>query len=532
MYNWVTVLFDTLITGLVKMLKHKDQKISKGSLKDVDLICDYCGVDFKLKQRTRFNSRKIINKDACENCRTLKRKESCLKKYGTDIASKSKVIKSKSVVNNLPEDYDIEIQNLYKDGRSVNYISKKFNITRSVLINYMKSKGMDTSGNIIEKTKVTNLELYGDTNFLHSETGKKRVEESNIKAYGFVNRYDNEEYKESTLKKAKETNMEKYGVESILQDPSRQEEFDRKRRATRIKNGNEIVYNGQNAKELSKKIGINLSSFHERVRTVGLEVAIKTKKHETWIESSISSLFRENDIDYKSQVYIGGKIADVVSGNLAIECDGLYWHSDSIIKDNNYHVKKRQIYIDAGYKPFFFREDEIRDKKDVIESMILNALGRSKRVYARKCSIVEGKHNKCIAANHLMGKGRGNCYSLEYDGELVATLQLKRIKDKNYEISRFCCAKGINVVGGFSKLLKYIERNVDMDSLKTFIDLRYGTGHYLEDFGFKKGKAYASFKWTDGNNTFHRLLFKGLSGYDYGLLKIWDCGQLPFLKIY
>ena len=56
--------------------------------------------------------------------------------------------------------------------------------------------------------------------------------------------------------------------------------------------------------------------------------------------------------------------------------------------------------------------------------MILNALGRSERIFARKCSIVEGKHHDFIRDNHLMGAGRGKCYGLEYNGNLVATLQL------------------------------------------------------------------------------------------------------------
>ena len=64
----------------------------------------------------------------------------------------------------------------------------------------------------------------------------------------------------------------------------------------------------------------------------------------------------------------------------------------------------------------------------------------------------------------------------------------------------------------------------------TFIDKRYGLGGYLKDMGFKHMNESLSFKWTDFNETFHRMNFKGNTGYDHGLFKIWDCGQAKWEK--
>ena len=166
--------------------------------------------------------------------------------------------------------------------------------------------------------------------------------------------------------------------------------------------------------------------------------------------------------------------------------------------------------------------------------MILNKLGKCpNKIFARKTAPVIGGANKeFFEENHLMGKGKGEIFSLLYDGEPVAAIQICRLKDNDYDISRFCCKKNHSVIGGFSKLLKLVEQTLKMDSLKTFIDLRYGKGGYLEDLGFKRGNPSLSFHWTNGERRFHRLKFRGATGYDKGLARIWDCGQLPFTKEY
>lgn len=513
-----------------------DQKISKGSTKPVDLICDYCGSTFVMEQRQYFKSHNIIAKDACKNCRSKKRQESCLKKYGTNVASKANEVRCKRTGGKLIEDYKEEILSLYQqDNMSVKQIADKIGVTRSVLITYMKSLGLDTTGDVVAKTKRTNKEKYGHDNFLQSNEGQKRSNASKIQKYGSVNPYDNPEYKEKILQKSIETTREKYGCDYIVQHPDRQEEFDRKRRETRIKNGNEVVYDGKSAKELAAAIGINLSSFHDRVRKVGLEKAVLTEKHQSYLEVMISQFLDENHIDYKEQYYVEGKIADfyIPSHNVVLEPSGNFWHSDCIIKDGSYHKNKRELYIKNNLVPLFFWEDEVTDKFDIVKSIILNKLGRSQRIYARNTIAVCGGTDKSFFVdNHLMGKGAGTIFSLLYHNSSVCSMQVRRLRDKDYEISRFCCQRGYSVVGGFSKLLSFVEHQLDMNSLRNFVDLRYGAGNHLEPLGFQKGEPSLSFCWTDGRNRWHRLKFRGNSGYKHGLFKIWDCGQLPFLKTY
>lgn len=67
-------------------------------------------------------------------------------------------------------------------------------------------------------------------------------------------------------------------------------------------------------------------------------------------------------------------------------------------------------------------------------------------------------------------------------------------------------------------------------SITTFVDQRYGTGDYLLNLGFSFKGMHTSFRWTDCKNTFHRMNFRGNSGYNKGLHKIWDCGQSKWVN--
>jgi hypothetical protein len=153
-------------------------------------------------------------------------------------------------------------------------------------------------------------------------------------------------------------------------------------------------------------------------------------------------------------------------------------------------------------------------------------------VGARKCQIKEvdkQEGRKFLEDNHLMGRGRGKMFGLYYNDQLTTIMQI--INHKEYtEISRFCHKNTFNVVGGFSKLLKYIELNLKPQAIKTFIDKRYGNGEYLVGLGFELKSDNLSFKWIKNDTCFHRMAFPGNSGYEQGYYKMWDCGQKSYIK--
>jgi hypothetical protein len=108
-------------------------------------------------------------------------------------------------------------------------------------------------------------------------------------------------------------------------------------------------------------------------------------------------------------------------------------------------------------------------------------------------------------------------------------MQIAR-KGDGISISRFCSRTFCSVRGAFGKLLKLAINDTNPAFVETFIDQRYGTGSYLPSFGFELKTCYPSFYWTDFERRFHRLNFRGNTGYEAGLVKIWDCGQAKWVK--
>jgi len=155
----------------------------------------------------------------------------------------------------------------------------------------------------------------------------------------------------------------------------------------------------------------------------------------------------------------------------------------------------------------------------------------SASIGARKTLIREidsKKSSEFFDLNHLMKRGRGRTFALVNKDETIACA-MRIVNHKSYvEVSRFASAMNTSVSGGLSRLIKHISKMYNKD-IVSFVDVRYGDGNSLHKIGFKKTSCHPSFYWTNFSETFHRLKFKGSTGYDVGLRKIWDCGQARFI---
>jgi len=381
----------------------------------------------------------------------------------------------------------------------------------------------------------------------HSKLMSKVMSDPNIKSkrkntmmerYGAPTPLENK----NILKKQQQTMLRKYGVKQYAQrkewlqefnnpmsDPDRKDEIIAKIIKTKIKNGHTKIYENKTMSEWAKKLGKAYTTFQSQVKKYGFERAIQITKSQSGLEVILKSILDKNDIGYKQQFEIKDMICDfkVNSDDLIIECDGMFWHSDLVLKNKNHCYNRRKRLEGLGYTPLFFNEYEILNKVPIIESVILNKLGRNDKIYARKTifeSFQKYEAIKFFNKNHLMGKGSGFSYCLKHNDEVVAAMQIKR-NGGGFEISRFCSKLNTQVVGGFSKLLKRIIKIYKPKFISTFIDRRYGQGNYLPKLGFKQKTSAPSFYWISKKEHCHRLKFKGNSGYNHGFYKLWDAGQ-------
>lgn len=553
----------------VQKYHYSIDSLSNGSTKKIVVSCDYCDLIFDKPFKARNVQNKELDKDCCSKCKFKKREELSLLKYGVKNSSQRDDVK---LCNYNIQDYKDSILELLNENYSISYISEQLNIPQTSLKRYLSKIGVDTRGDLQKKKRKTFVQKYGEN---HQDLFLKKRQNTNLAKYGHDNVFSNNNIKDkivetmrtkygtdhhmqtdSMKKRVKKTNLEKYGYENIAQSPEIQDKIkntnlnkygyeqatkhpDVKKKIvnTMIINGNARLFEGNNASFWAEKTGYCLSRFNQLVREYGFENAKNMYRTDSYtsLELMFKSFLDEYQLNYSNhqRLNINDKsyIPDFILNNLIVEVDGLYWHSDNCRPDN-YHINKKTSYEDAGYDSLFFREDEIRDKFDIVKSMVLNRLNRSKKLFARKCQLDKLDDKAAdvyFEANHLMGKGRGTAYVLTLNGDVVAALRLKRSKNNHYEISRFCNSKFLTVTGAFSKLLNFAIKDKNPDSIITFIDKRYGKGHYLKNLGFSYVHIYPSFRWTDGFETFHRLKFSGNSGYDNNLFKIYDCGQAKYL---
>lgn len=422
--------------------------------------------------------------------------------------------------------YEVENKRFIEYGLSISEARKKARETNKERYGHEYASQNEEIKN---KIFTTNIERFGSKNPNSSKEVRKKIEETNIKIYGFRAPSMNDEIKG----KIRESCIRKYGASSPAKADIVKIKIDKTRRAK----GLTKVFDGKTMKELAKERNVSYTNFKKTVQIDGFDFAKDLSSKKTSIETKIEQILKELNLDYVHNNQLSGckyRPDFVIESNkLIIECDGVYWHSDAVNKNNNHLIEKRKTYTSLGYTPLFFREDEIRNKLNIVKSIIKNKLGLSKRVFARKCTIQreldKSVCNKFFDENHLMGKGSGRTYSLRFNEEIVAALQVKNSK-QGIEISRFCTLNDVSVVGGFSRLISFVENNESPHFIKTFVDMRYGQGDYLLKLGFTKKTEYPSFVWVNGINTHHRLIFKGNSGYSHDFFKLWDAGQSKYIK--
>jgi hypothetical protein len=174
--------------------------------------------------------------------------------------------------------------------------------------------------------------------------------------------------------------------------------------------------------------------------------------------------------------------------------------------------------------------------------MINNYRKKSFRVFARKTEInVLSQKESDIFYNrtHIMGSTKARHVSLSYNDKPIMLMSFK-IRDGILKIERMSSELGMLVVGGFSKLIRYLERNYSFNQIHYWVDLRYGTGNFLLNNNFILKRDTLGWKWTDFKTTYNRLRCRanmderGLSEREHaeelGWVKIYDAGQRLYIR--
>lgn len=285
---------------------------------------------------------------------------------------------------------------------------------------------------------------------------------------------------------------------------------------------------------------------------------------------SDESLIVDQIVAYMSEIYNGEIIRnykdkmelDVYIPELKIgfEYNGIYWHSDKIIKDKNYHLKKKEYFKEKGIDVIFIDEYDWENKNDLVKSMISNKIGINKKIPARKTTFREissSEEREFLNENHIQGFAISSCrYGLYYEDILVSVISFikgrKNVGDLNsVELLRFASKKGYTIQGGFSKLMKNCipllsEKYDSLSKIKTYADYSISNANvYLKNgFNFlkmskpshtyyhnkKKVNRY-SYRKSELKKLFPEYYDDNLSEFEIidkigSIKRVWNCGNI------
>lgn len=298
------------------------------------------------------------------------------------------------------------------------------------------------------------------------------------------------------------------------------------------------------------------------------------------VEEEICSFLSSRKIDYElrnRKILPSKKEIDIYipSCNIAIECDGEYWHSDKY-KEKNYHLDKTKECNELGIQLIHIFDTEWKHKQNILEDKILTLCNKTNdfdKIYARQCYIKEISNktkDAFLNKNHIQGKDISSirlglfCRFYYEDtecekSELLAVMTFCKPRralghtsktEYDYELSRFAVKGKHIVVGGFSKLLKYFERNYDWNKIITYADKRYSLGNvYLKNnfsllriskpnywyydngkdilyhrYNFRKSQLKYYFPNIYSDNKTEFEIMNSVKNYD----RIYDCGNYVF----
>jgi hypothetical protein len=488
----------------------------------------------------RYGSETFVNPE--------KAKKTCLEKYGVDNVSKSQEVIDK-----------IKQVNLEKYGVEWNWQSEI----------------------VKDKIKKVNLERYGVENPSSSEEIKEKRKKTFLKKYGVENPFQCSKIKEDI----KKSYIEKFGVEYPIQieevkkkimETSRKTNYRLLCNSPKVLENIDILFTEEEYKGASsefiykvkcKKCGNifedHFDAYDHPRCLICYPIVAGFSYAEKEITSFIKSILPTENIIEKDRSVLENRELDIYipSKNLAIEYDGLFWHSEiGGNKNKTYHLDKLERCLQKGIKLITIFEDEWKNNLEIVKSKLNHIIkSPNDKIYARKCDIqeIETMHaNIFLDKYHIQGRYISSVnIGLFFNNELVAVMTFgkmrislgsKNIKDNEYELLRYATSK--SVVGGASKLLSYFVKIYKPERIISYADRRWSIGNLYEKIGFKfidytkPNYWYLKLRYS---LRYHRYGFRKdvlkdkldifdpqltewenmqLNGYD----RIWDCGNIKY----
>jgi hypothetical protein len=423
---------------------------------------------------------------------------------------------------------------------------------------HCSSKCAANNHDTVSKRKITNLEKYGHENVFGSEEVKETIRQTHLGRRGVDHHAKVEGYKfpkvnrEKVAIARKKTTYKSFKrFEDVVVPEFSEEEF--------LGGGYHKLY------EWRCKTCDNVykSWYHNGTLKECPICNVGTKS-----EREILEFLGQNKIrtEVRSRKIIPPFEIDIYvpDHKLAIEVNGLYWHSEKVIGTKDHHLNKTLECEKRGIRLIQLFEDEWKIKQKIVKDRLSYVLGlkRSSVIGARKCKITEidsRSKNSFLSEHHIQEADRssiklGAFVNDDLVGVMTFCKQRRALGRKNviegqWELSRFATDGKNSYPGLASKMLKRFKETNDWNEIVTYADRRWSQGNVYEQMGFTLSHSSKPNYWytPDYHVRFHRFNFakhmlqeklgdqfdSDLSERENmekaGYVRIWDCGNLVYV---
>lgn len=318
----------------------------------------------------------------------------------------------------------------------------------------------------------------------------------------------------------------------------------------------EYVNKQRSLVDLADQLGVYYSTVGEYCRQHGFD--IRQRSNYSLEENQVSDFLTSINIPHQTSNWsiLDRKELDIwiPTHNVAIEINGLYWHSyhpnQKVSENRTKHLEKTIACEQKGIDLIHITDLEWREQRVIVENLLKSKLKLNRTLGARKCEVREIANHQANAwfkQHHMQGSTPAyKSYALIKDEQIVLAISIGKSRfDKTYpyELLRMCGAPGITIAGGLSKLMQYIKKQLNGSDIITYCDRSKSRSLGYQSAGFELIRTTdPGYFWTNGNTIISRYraqkkqLTKWLPNFDPQLSesanmfahryrRYWDCGN-------
>lgn len=453
-----------------------------------------------------------------------------LSKYGVKNVWQSEQIKQKSKDTKLVKYNDVNYNNREKFKQTC---LEKYNVEHPLYVDSIK-----------EKQKATCKERYNSEYYFGSNDFKNKSKQTCLSKYGIEYIFQSEYFKD----KIKKLYLDKYNVDN----PSKVDDIIKQRELTRINNIKKFEQDNNyiSISKIINKYGQGWLTIKNELNLIhyGKYTFIQNDelyKIENYYSNHTRSKQEDKLYEYIKSIYSGIIIRDTRSIikpyeldfyfpelNLAIEYNGMYYHSTNIGYDKYAHLNKTKLCLSKNIILIHIFEYEWLNNTDICKSIISATLNKYNFIIdSKNCEIklVNSIDSKLFLKNNsLQDNYIDSTYNLGlyYNSELVQLMCISKLNNNKNEVilERFCTKLFTKVINGFNKLLEF-QSNIELIS---YIDInkqlyKYDTNYEVIDIIEPSCSYYKQNNKLNNSNILNsqELMQQGwLQVYDCGLLKV------------